>query len=364
VGILGTAAIASKTRRAIVAAGHVVAAIASRDAARAAAWAAAAVASGDVPAPAPAAFGSYAALLAAPGVDAVYVPLPTGARLEWVLAAAAAGKHVLVEKPAASSVAELEAMVAACRAAGVAFLDGTMFHFHPRQDAMEAAARDAAFGPVARVATAFSFRGDADFFANNIRTSAALERFGALGDLGQYNIRFGLSLFDWELPSRVRAVAHVRNAARVPMDVSATFSWPAGGPDGGARALLVDCAFTAAFRQWAEVVGTRAVLRVEDFVIPRSHAACDFSVTREPGLDAAHSGVVGATEVVASGGNQEAAMWRAFAARAAPGGGGFCGAWAARALKVQACLDAALASADAEGAAVDVVAPAGLAGLE
>jgi hypothetical protein len=50
----------------------------------------------------PAALGSYEELLASPNVDAVYIPLPTGLRKEWVLRAAAAGKHVICENRAAS----------------------------------------------------------------------------------------------------------------------------------------------------------------------------------------------------------------------------------------------------------------------
>ena len=45
------------------------------------------------------AVGSYDDLLARDDIDAVYVPLPTGIRKEWVVKAANAGKHVVVEKP-------------------------------------------------------------------------------------------------------------------------------------------------------------------------------------------------------------------------------------------------------------------------
>ena len=45
----------------------------------------------------PQAMDSYEALLARADIDAVYIPLPTGLRKEWVLRAAAAGKHVLTE---------------------------------------------------------------------------------------------------------------------------------------------------------------------------------------------------------------------------------------------------------------------------
>ena len=49
--------------------------------------------------PAPRAIGTYEGLLTASDVDAVYIPLPTGIRKDWVIRAAQSGKHVLVEKP-------------------------------------------------------------------------------------------------------------------------------------------------------------------------------------------------------------------------------------------------------------------------
>jgi predicted dehydrogenase len=60
-----------------------------------------------------------AALLAHPGVDAVVITSPHTAHVEQALAAAAAGKHVYLEKPMAITVAECDAIIAACEAAGV-----------------------------------------------------------------------------------------------------------------------------------------------------------------------------------------------------------------------------------------------------
>jgi 1,5-anhydro-D-fructose reductase (1,5-anhydro-D-mannitol-forming) len=59
------------------------------------------------------------ALIADPEVDAIYVATPPSSHKEYVLKAARAGKPVLVEKPMALSAAECEAMIAACREAGV-----------------------------------------------------------------------------------------------------------------------------------------------------------------------------------------------------------------------------------------------------
>lgn len=62
---------------------------------------------------------NYAALLARSDIDAICICTPSGMHAEQAIAAAAAGKHVLVEKPMALSLADADAMIAACAAAGV-----------------------------------------------------------------------------------------------------------------------------------------------------------------------------------------------------------------------------------------------------
>lgn len=65
------------------------------------------------------AYPSAAALLADPGVQAVILTTPDQVHCAQTLEAAAAGRHVLVEKPMAPSVADCDRMIAACDAAGV-----------------------------------------------------------------------------------------------------------------------------------------------------------------------------------------------------------------------------------------------------
>ena len=126
IGFLSTAGIGKKNWKAIFNSGNcVVAAVASRDVNKSLKYIA------DCQrklafAETPRAFGSYEELIASPDVDAVYIPLPTGLRKEFVLRAAAAGKHVLCEKPCAANAAELEEMLAVCRKNSVQFLDGVM----------------------------------------------------------------------------------------------------------------------------------------------------------------------------------------------------------------------------------------------
>src|SRR5581483_7069906 len=98
-GILGPANIARNNWAAILRAGNAqLIAVASRSIEKSRQFISECQA--DVPfSTPPTALGSYNELLKRNGIDSVYIPLPTGIRKEWVIRAAEAGKHVLVEKP-------------------------------------------------------------------------------------------------------------------------------------------------------------------------------------------------------------------------------------------------------------------------
>ena len=74
-------------------------------------------------------YDTVEAMCADPGLDAVYVATPHGMHVQHVRAAAAAGKHVLVEKPMALTVADCQAMVEAAVTAGVHLLVGHSHSF-------------------------------------------------------------------------------------------------------------------------------------------------------------------------------------------------------------------------------------------
>ncbi|MDQ3107593.1 MAG: Gfo/Idh/MocA family oxidoreductase, partial [Actinomycetota bacterium] len=69
---------------------------------------------------------TYEAVLEHPDVEAVYLPLPNSLHAEWTIKAAEAGKHVLCEKPLASTAIEATAMAAACDTAGVLLFEAYM----------------------------------------------------------------------------------------------------------------------------------------------------------------------------------------------------------------------------------------------
>jgi len=84
--------------------------------------------------------GSYADVVADPEVDAVYNPLANSLHAPWNLAAIAAGKPVLSEKPFARNRAEAAQVADAAQAAGVSVMEGFHYLFHPvTQRALELA---------------------------------------------------------------------------------------------------------------------------------------------------------------------------------------------------------------------------------
>ena len=175
IGIMGCASIAKKNARAIIRSQRcTLVAVASRELDKAQAFcneleldrSVRRVGSGDA-----VSTDSYNALLNDKNVDAVYIPLPTKLHKEWVLNAAAAGKHILVEKPVGVNANEVSEMIAACRAANVAFMDGTMFVHHQRFKQIDRLFGDSTWQPK-RVTSAFTFAAPIDFLAGgNIRTN-------------------------------------------------------------------------------------------------------------------------------------------------------------------------------------------------
>jgi predicted dehydrogenase len=95
-------------------------------------------------------------LVADPAIDAVYIATPVHLHAEQTIAAARAGKHVLCEKPMAMDVAECDAMIAACRSAGVALGIAYYRRFYPAVARVHALVESGEIGaPVFAQMTAF-----------------------------------------------------------------------------------------------------------------------------------------------------------------------------------------------------------------
>lgn len=236
--------------------------------------------------PAPRAYGSYQELIDDPNIDAVYIPLPTGMRKEWVIRAAQAGKHVLCEKPCAIHADDLREMLAACEQNGVQFMDGVMYMHTHRLEKLRHVIDDASVvGDLKRIATQFSFCAPPEFFENNIRADAKLEPQGCLGDLGWYTIRFILWVMHGEMPHTVRgrilsSVPSTSGGESIPTEFSGELLF-----DDGVSATFYN-SFVTGHQQWAVVSGTKGIVQVNDFVLPYlsnslsfESRVCDFNPT-------------------------------------------------------------------------------------
>ena len=197
------------------------------------------------------AYARYEDVLADDGVEAVYVPLPNGLHLEWVLRAAEAGKHVLCEKPLACTAAEAREMAAACAAAGVRLMEAYMTPFHPRAEALSGLLATGALGQVRFARSAFTFPLED---AGNHRWRPEMGG-GALLDLGVYCLT-PLVEAGGAPPERMAA-----RAVQAPSGVDSSFSGWLEFPSGMAAAFCAS--FEAPERQHLELVGTDASALVD-----------------------------------------------------------------------------------------------------
>ncbi len=167
--------------------------------------------------------GSYDALLADPGVDAVYIPLPNQLHPEWTMAAARAGKHVLCEKPLAMSAAEAESMIEVCEAEGVRLMEAFMYRLHPSWVAVRELVAAGRIGRLTAVHSWFSYFNDDPANIRNIRSVGG----GALYDIGCYQVNLSRMLFGVE-PIDVEAVITRDPTSGVDIVTSALLTFPAG----------------------------------------------------------------------------------------------------------------------------------------
>ena len=119
-----------------------------------------------------------------PSIDAVYVALPNSMHAEFTIRAAKAGKHVLCEKPMATSVADCEAMIAACKAANVKLMIAYRCHYEPFHLRSIQMIRDGKLGQVQSISSCFGF----NIAPGEWRLNKKLAGGGPLYDVGIYSL--------------------------------------------------------------------------------------------------------------------------------------------------------------------------------
>jgi len=97
------------------------------------------------------------ALINDKNIDAVYCPMANEEHAEWALKAIAAGKHVLIEKPMTTNLAEIDKIEAAAKAKNVKVMEGFMYRFHPQHAKVAELIQNGLIGDVLSCRASFSF---------------------------------------------------------------------------------------------------------------------------------------------------------------------------------------------------------------
>jgi predicted dehydrogenase len=168
----------------------------------------------------------WRALAADPGVDAAVVGTPNALHAPQAVAFLEGGKHVLVEKPMARTVAEADAMVAAARGSGAFLMVAHCWRFHPDVRALRARVEAGELGEIVKTR---SYGGHAGWGPSGWFTDPELAGGGALVDMGVHAIDTTRYLVGDPEPVRVCAAVGTRyGASAVDDDAVLLLTWDNG----------------------------------------------------------------------------------------------------------------------------------------
>lgn len=146
-------------------------------------------------------YSDYDALVASDRIDAVYVALPNDLHADYTIRALRAGKHVMVEKPLSTTIAEGEAMIAAAAASGTFLMTAYRLHNEPATHAMLDTIRSGQIGDPVYFGATFGFQTR----VGNHRLKAG-HWGGPLPDVGVYCLNAARHVFAAE-PVAVQAMS-------------------------------------------------------------------------------------------------------------------------------------------------------------
>ena len=168
----------------------------------------------------------YDAVLSDPDVDAVYIPLPNSEHGRWTVAALAAGKHVLCEKPFTANAEEAARVAGAARQAaqssGLVTAEAFHYRYHPLAQRMQEVVRSGELGRIRHIETWLCAP-----IPNkrDIRYQLALAG-GAMMDMGCYVVNMARMLGGEE--PEVRSAVAKRHSPEVDRAMTATLGFPSG----------------------------------------------------------------------------------------------------------------------------------------
>jgi predicted dehydrogenase len=188
-------------------------------------------------------------------IDAVYVALPNSMHAEYTIRSAKAGKHVLCEKPMAVNPTEAEAMIDACKAAGVKLMIAYRCHYETTNLAAVKLIRDGALGQVQQIQSAFGFSCGPEEW----RLQRPLAGGGPLMDVGIYCLN-ATRYLTGEEPSEFSAYTYTNPNDPRFKTVEENLNWIAKFPSG----IIASCNTTygAQMDGYYKVYGSKGSLEV------------------------------------------------------------------------------------------------------
>jgi predicted dehydrogenase len=199
----------------------------------------------------PRAYGSYEDLLADPGIEAVYIPLPNHLHVPWTARAAEAGKHVLCEKPISLSAEEARQLLSVRERTGVKIGEAFMVRTHPQWLRTREWIRSGRIGDLRSITGFFSYFNRDPQNVRNVYDYGG----GALLDVGCYPVNTSRFMFGEE-PQRALGLVERDPEWKVDRLTSAILQFPSGQS-------IFTCSTQLVLYQRMQFLGTKGRIEIE-----------------------------------------------------------------------------------------------------
>jgi predicted dehydrogenase len=189
-------------------------------------------------------------------IDAVYIALPNSMHAEYTIRAAKAGKHVLCEKPMATTVKDSQAMIDACRQANKKLMIAYRCQYEPTNARAIRLIREGKLGRIEAIESANGF----NIAPNEWRTNRKLAGGGPLMDMGVYSLN-ACRYLTGEEPGEIEARSSVIDQDGRFNEVEENLSWTMKFPSGIVASL--NTTYGASMPGFYRVHGSKGMIHVE-----------------------------------------------------------------------------------------------------
>lgn len=249
-------------------------------------------------------YSDYDELVNSDRIDAVYIALPNSMHADYAIRALKAGKHAMVEKPLATTLAECEAMIDAAKSTGALLMTAYRLHNEPGTIAALEAIRAGKVGEPVYFSSSFAFQSA----VGNHRLQAN-HWGGPLQDVGVYCLNAARHVFGAE-PVEVQCMAsrplNDPRFAEIDAHLAVTLRFPEG------RLAQFFCSFGTEATEMYRVLGTEGELtvdpgyRFESAMSLRLRRGTEVTVTNFPAVDHFSGQIAYFSDCIAAGTQPEA----------------------------------------------------------